>query len=154
MNDNLQAFLAVVVVTVALVAVTVTLMVLPAHGQGVPGVIDPLAPPPSQPHTLLPPEAPPVQGCEPTEDIFKRVHTVMSIRVSVTLDREQSDRVVAWYNKQPPEGREHFNLVIVLRHDNGRWGLMLGNDGKICEVYLIEAPLVPSFVDALIGHSI
>ena len=45
-----------------------------------------------------------------------------------------------------------LNLVVVLIHENGRVGLLSGNDGEICAADLIPENLLPALFKAIAGN--
>lgn len=83
--------------------------------------------------------------CIETALVLEGVNKQFPISRHAVLDPEQTARVVDWYNSEPPVSDESWNLVVVLRHTNGSFGLLFGNDGKVC-----EATPVPPQVDGLV----
>ena len=72
------------------------------------------------------------------------------MRTTVTLDPEGAARAVEWYNAQPPTSAWWFNLVVLIRYQDGTTAL-LGNDGMICIGDVVAPEDLPALMQAIVG---
>ena len=105
---------------------------------------------------LAQPVAAPGRECIPLDIALQNVRAThpYPIVATVTLDAEQSARVVEWYNTQPPASPMRFNLVVMARHQDNTVGLLLGNDGMICIIDVVAPKDVPAVMHAILGDRI
>ena len=90
--------------------------------------------------------------CTPVDAAIEHIGATAPIKKTIRLDAEQTARVVEWINQLPPETDMKLNLVVVLIHENGRVGLLSGNDGEICAADLIPENLLPALFKAIAGN--
>lgn len=93
------------------------------------------------------------QACHPLEVMLGMAHQTAPVRSHVKLDPVQTSAVVAWFNRQPPESEEAFNLVVLVQHENGRIGIMLGNDGEVCFATILSPAIIPALMQAITGEA-
>jgi hypothetical protein len=89
------------------------------------------------------------QQCAPLA--LTLAHSPIPIAAAITLDPEQSRRVMDWYNQQPPESTDTYLTVMVLRHVNNRLTLLFGTDGLVCIAATVPLELVNSLMREIVG---
>lgn len=91
------------------------------------------------------------EGCAPLDHVLKTIREAVPITRTITLDPEQTANVLLWWNEQPPESNDAYNLAVVIAHPNGRLGLLVGNDGNICATLGLKPDMIESFMEAIAG---
>jgi hypothetical protein len=90
------------------------------------------------------------QQCFPMEQVEEAINAQFPIRRVVKLDEQQTKDVLFWWNSQPPQTDDKYNSIWLVQFE-GFIGLMLGNDGDVCQVGRIPDELMESFLLALRG---
>lgn len=90
--------------------------------------------------------------CVEAAAVIRNINAQHPVVAQATLNPEQTKRVIAWYNALEPVTDTAFDLAIVLRHANGRTGLLVGIGGEVCESSPVPEVLVPAMLRAIAGN--
>jgi hypothetical protein len=101
--------------------------------------------------STTPAQEQPQQACTPIAAVLAQIGNLHPIKAVVPLEPEQAQRVIAWFNSQPPESKLDFNLAIIVKHTEGPFGLLLGKDGNVCVAFLVPDEMVPDLIKAIMG---
>ena len=71
-------------------------------------------------------EAQPETTCGPMITMLSKVHQAVAIKKITVLKGEQADKLRDWFNALPPEDNTPYDLVLVLEHENGHYGVAVG----------------------------
>lgn len=91
------------------------------------------------------------QQCQPVETMMATIHQIVPVARYAKLDPIQTKAAADWFNRQPPEADDPYDLVVIVMHEDGRVGIVLGNDGLACQGHLIPPQLVPGLMRAIAG---
>jgi hypothetical protein len=90
------------------------------------------------------------QQCIPLNEVLSNAELVSPVKQYVVLDIEQTVRLVAWFNKIPPETTEKFDYAVLIFHVDGNVGMLLGNGG-FCKGGIIVPEQVQDMMNAISG---
>ena len=85
--------------------------------------------------------------CVQAEVLVERAQgAVKEIRV---LTPEQTERVLSWYNEQPPPSSDTYNTMVVMAEEGGRLSLFYGYNGLVCGGMRVNPQAINTFLRAL-----
>lgn len=93
------------------------------------------------------------QQCHPLDAMLATINQIAPVARHVTLNPVQARAAADWYNKQPPEADDPYNLVVIVLHEDGRVGIVLGNDGLACMGHIVPPQLVEGLMRAIAGEA-
>lgn len=90
--------------------------------------------------------------CQPLAKMLRVINERAPIAVYVHLDAMQTAAVVDWFNRQPPESDERFDLAVIVRHQDGRFGIVFGEGDLACAGYIVPPELMDGLAKAIAGE--
>jgi hypothetical protein len=84
-------------------------------------------------------------------DTLETLAAARPYREAKPLTGDERTRVVAWYNSLPPATDFPYDLVVVIEHEDGAVGLLLGFGVNVCNGQLVPPDVLPTFMRVLKG---
>lgn len=94
------------------------------------------------------------QSCKTVDDAIAHIHAINPIAVHVRLDDMQTAAFVRWFNRQPPPSDDRWTVAVVLRHADGNFGILLGENGEVCHAFRVPPNLVELMMRAISGDDV